>query len=1018
MKHWTIGKRIIANSAFLLALIVGLGLFTFRQLNNIDRFKETIVVDCLPGMATIGDINDRVSANYILTLRLMQTDDKEAKKHLASLIQTNVLVINDLTNRYEKTITLEEDRQLIATRSSQAKDERIETLDNRVRLCWTKKGVFTDSDGNVLGLLGIVRDVTERKKTEEALWEATDTLQLIVQSSPLAIVVLGCDQKVKLWSPAAERMFGWSASEVIGQPLPIVPDDEREAFQGMIDTESRGVDRQGLELRRLKRDGLLIDVSLWTASLRDTKGEVSAILGVLTDITEQKRAEEAVRANERRFRSLIENSWDGVALSKPEAMCTYVSPSVTRILGYSPDEVVGHQATEFMHPEDTAEILRSFEQVVQTPGSSNCLRHRMRHKNGSWRWMEAVTTNLLDDPNVKAVVVNFRDITERKLADEELQRAEQRYRKLFEQSPHGIVIINPDDTTFLEFNDGACRQLGYTREEFGRLSIADIEAIETPTDTCARVQQLLREGQVLFETEHRTKHGEKRNVIVNANVIELEGKKYIQSIFQDVTERKLAEQALRTGESRLREAHRLAGLGAWELDLASQTTWWSEEQYRLNGVEPGTPITQSFFLSLIHPEDRVRFDEAFNLLIAQGSIELEYRLVRPNGAVRHMYGIASVTRDGEGRPTRMCGTNQDITERKQAEQVLNEERNLLASLLTASFDHIYFKDRESRFCRVNDILTQELGVKDPLELVGKTDFDLFQEDCARRFYDVEQQVMATGRPIIGLEEQEVWLNGAATWAATTIVPMTKGNGIITGIIGISRDITDRKRAEAALVENRNRLEFLSRQLITTQENERKNLARELHDEIGQTLTAVRMLCETGTCPAGPRVLELVTELMGRVRNLSFDLRPPMLDPLGLLPALLWKLEKYSERTRIHVAFQHSGVERRFASELEVAAYRIIQEALTNVARHAGVTEATVQLWADVDTLGIQVTDRGKGFDPEAVMAAGRTGGLTGILERVELLGGEMALESTPGQGTFLTVHFPISTCSENQEGKQ
>lgn len=114
MKNWTIGKRIITNSAFLIALVMGLGLFTFNQLHNINRFKDIIVADCLPGLATIGDINDRVSANYILTLRLMQTDDKEAKKHFADQIQTNVLVINDLTNQYEKTVTMEEDRQLFA----------------------------------------------------------------------------------------------------------------------------------------------------------------------------------------------------------------------------------------------------------------------------------------------------------------------------------------------------------------------------------------------------------------------------------------------------------------------------------------------------------------------------------------------------------------------------------------------------------------------------------------------------------------------------------------------------------------------------------------------------------------------------------------------------------------------------------------------------------------------------------------------------------------------------------------
>jgi signal transduction histidine kinase len=142
----------------------------------------------------------------------------------------------------------------------------------------------------------------------------------------------------------------------------------------------------------------------------------------------------------------------------------------------------------------------------------------------------------------------------------------------------------------------------------------------------------------------------------------------------------------------------------------------------------------------------------------------------------------------------------------------------------------------------------------------------------------------------------------------------------------------------------------------------------------------------------------------------------MLDDLGLLPALLWHIERYTAQTGVQVVFKHTGMERHFASELETAAYRTVQEALTNVARHARVSEVTVRLWADQHTLGVQVDDQGIGFDPAAALAVSTTGGLVGMRERVALLGGQLAVESAPGSGTRLTAEFTLGNPIEKKKG--
>jgi PAS domain S-box-containing protein len=222
---------------------------------------------------------------------------------------------------------------------------------------------------------------------------------------------------------------------------------------------------------------------------------------------------------------------------------------------------------------------------------------------------------------------------------------------------------------------------------------------------------------------------------------------------------------------------------------------------------------------------------------------------------------------------------------------------------------------------------------------------------------------------------------------------------------------------------RERLKALSLQLVEVQETERRHIARELHDEIGQLLTGLKLCLDMCMRPPVDEMRtnleearELVNELIARGRELSLDLRPAMLDDLGLLPALLWHFERYTTQTGVLVRFEHAGLERRFSPQVETAAYRIIQEALTNVARHAKVDEVTVRLWSDQDTLRLHIEDQGAGFEPEVRLAAGASSGLTGMQERAALVGGHLTIESAPGAGARLRAEMPASVMET--EGKE
>jgi PAS domain S-box-containing protein len=205
---------------------------------------------------------------------------------------------------------------------------------------------------------------------------------------------------------------------------------------------------------------------------------------------------------------------------------------------------------------------------------------------------------------------------------------------------------------------------------------------------------------------------------------------------------------------------------------------------------------------------------------------------------------------------------------------------------------------------------------------------------------------------------------------------------------------------------------LSAQLVRVQETERRRLARELHDEVGQILTGLKLTLQTLARLDPPEAREkirwaesLVETLMKQIRELSLTLRPPVLDDLGLLPALLWHIDRYTRQTGVRVAFTHSGIDQRLPADVETAVYRIVQEALTNVARHAGVADVKLRVERATGVLTVVVEDEGRGMKPAEVADRGAEVGLRGMRERAALLGGELLVETSPS-GTRLTAVVP------------
>jgi signal transduction histidine kinase len=225
-------------------------------------------------------------------------------------------------------------------------------------------------------------------------------------------------------------------------------------------------------------------------------------------------------------------------------------------------------------------------------------------------------------------------------------------------------------------------------------------------------------------------------------------------------------------------------------------------------------------------------------------------------------------------------------------------------------------------------------------------------------------------------------------------------------------------AEPDVGESIERLRRLSRRLLTLQEDEKSRLVRKLHDEFSQTITGLKLTLAAVAGKADENLKEhlatavlLLDELLDKARGLTLELRPPMLDDLGLLPTLLWYFQHYLVKTRVTVEFVHHSIERRLPPTVETTTYRIVQEALNNVARHAAVNDATVCVSANQHQLYLEVSDQGKGFEPETALRSHTGSGLLEMQERAKLLNGHLTIRSMPGRGTSISAAIPL-TASE------
>ena len=554
-----------------------------------------------------------------------------------------------------------------------------------------------------------------------------------------------------------------------------------------------------------------------------------------------------------------------------------------------------------------------------------------------------------------------------------------------------------------------------------------VEAQRLGTDALVEYRVVHKDGSVRWVID---RFGWERDA--NGDVVSLVG------VMSDVTAQKQAEEARRESDRKLAAIvetlpgflYRCANTPDWTMEFISQGVF-ELTGYRAEEFMNGTVVTRQ----VIHREDSERvWHDVQAGLRSDGRYQLEYRLIHRNGTVRWAWERGMGVYDAQRILLALEGVVLDITQRKHAEEAVREREARLTRILETIPGGVILADVSGTITYANPAAVRLVGAT-PDGVAGRRYNDpgwRFIAPDGRAVPDEERlfnRVLRTGQAIYDAEMSVRLPDGRVAVLSISAAPIRGADGTTISIVGAFNDITDRKRAndvlkdsEARFRESAETLRILSARMNTVREEEGLRIARELHDELGQALTSLKMdlFWLDGQLAAAPEdrrlaalreksasILQLVDSSVQTVRRIAADLRPPLIDDLGFTAAVEWQAQEFQKRSGIACSVAALAGDSTVEPSRATALYRILQEALTNVARHSGATRVDIVLAQDAGSVVLDVRDNGRGITAAAA-ASPRSIGLLGMQERARVFGGDVRITRAEPRGTRVMATIPLA----------
>ena len=773
---------------------------------------------------------------------------------------------------------------------------------------------------------------------------------------------------------------------------------------------------------------------------------------MVSDLTMPQQAAEEHHRKEEQFRLITGAVPALIAYLDNEYRLCFANDSYGRWFGVQPDEIVGLHLQAVIGDDAWHEIHPYIDRALT--GEQLSYEKKIRYKSSPDRWINASYTPDRDaDGGVRGIVALVNDISRQKQAEEETLRSEERYLSLLNTTP-AILYRYSDRRGGIYYSPRVSQYLGYTPEYLLANPLLWRNSIHH--DDLHRVDRALvdlaQNGVFDLEYRIRTRGGDWRwfHDRSISHLLE-DGELVVDGIAEDITRRKLAEDELQ--EERRLLANRVAERTA-ELTIANELLVKegverkrTEEKLRtersiLTGVMEGTDVLLSFldcdfnYVSVNRayadtyrrrPEELIGKNRF--ALYPHPEIEAICRQVlergepvffkdkpilfcdQPERGTTYWDWSLVPYKDETGTVTGLVSSAWETTLFRRAEERVKSSEALLRSVAEGTTDAIFVKDRAGRFEFANPVTLQLFG-KSAEELLGRSSAESFPDPFMGRAMEAnDERIMSSGRA--EMVEETLATPQGLRYFLTTKSPRYDSGNTVTGLIGIARDITDRKRVEEALADQKHH-DRLNMELVLAGARERRRISSILHDQIGQNLLLqkmkLRMLEESMALAPEKTMLaeirELLDETITGVRSLTVQLCPPILETLGLTAALEWLVKKIRMDFALQVKFTDDGSPKPLDQERREVLYQAIRELLVNVAKHAETDRAGLAISREGERLVVTVTDQGRGCTPSV---KGEGYGLHFIRRNMEHFGGSMALSSRLGHGTVVTLHFPLTS---------
>ena len=723
------------------------------------------------------------------------------------------------------------------------------------------------------------------------------------------------------------------------------------------------------------------------------------------DVSDIKKISLALKQNEEKYRSLIEQASDGIVITDMEGIILEVNNSITKMIGFSNDEMIGHHLMKYLPEDDINTLPLRINELMQ--GKSLLYERRLIKKDGTILDVE-INSKMA---STHTLIGFIRDITERKKAEEALRKSNERFELIAEATNDAIW-----DHDFIK------------NETWGNNKLYDLYGVKPGSmkinfqmfmdhihpDERAAIEENLKSaienGDVaISETfRFRTESGDYRTFFDRAHIkYDKSGNpERILGAMQNITESKEAQKAIQESEEKFRAIIEQASDGIF---LSDENTYFIDVNSagcRMTGYSLDE-LKKIKFLDIIPPVDLINNPVKIANMKPGASVVNERRLVRKDGVVIDVEISAKKLLDG-----RFQSFARDITERKKAAEKLQHSEEKYRLLFYDNPLPMYMTTLPGLdIIDVNDAAIKQYGY-------SREEFLKLNTRQLRPAEDVKYFLEEVNKMHPGIINVRNWRHKKKD--GTVIYVETYSHEILyegkRAWLGLSHDVTEKNEAKMLLQKSYDEIRQLASNLQSIREDERTNIAREIHDELGQQLTGLKMDLHWLTRKISTddkaitikmqESIDLINATIASVRKISTDLRPSILDDLGLLAALEWQGNEFEKRSGTKVIFINKVGDITVEPEAATGIFRIYQELLTNIARHANASLVRAILFKDDNQMYFSVNDNGVGFDLETI-ANKKTLGLLGIKERSLLLGGTYEFKSKPGEGSVTTISIPL-----------